>query len=34
MGPDADAVLKSHNATAYFHNGQRDSGWQTFGALN
>jgi len=30
LGPDADAILKSHNATAYFHDGQ----WQTFGALN
>jgi thiamine biosynthesis lipoprotein len=34
MGPDADPILKSHNATAYFHDGQRDGGWQTFGALN
>jgi thiamine biosynthesis lipoprotein len=30
MGLDADAILKSHNATAYFHDGQ----WHTFGALN
>jgi thiamine biosynthesis lipoprotein len=28
MGRDADAILKSHNATAYYHDGQ----WQTFGA--
>jgi thiamine biosynthesis lipoprotein len=30
MGPDADAILKSHDATAYFHERQ----WRTFGALN
>jgi FAD:protein FMN transferase len=29
LGPGADAILKSHNATAYFHDGQ----WQTFGAV-
>jgi FAD:protein FMN transferase len=30
MGADADAILKSYNAAAYFH----DRRWQTFGALN
>jgi thiamine biosynthesis lipoprotein len=30
MGSEADAILKSYNATAYFH----DRRWQTFGALN
>lgn len=34
MGADADAILKSYDSTAYFHDGQRDSGWQTFGALH
>jgi thiamine biosynthesis lipoprotein len=32
LGPEADTILKSHNATAYFHDGQRDRKWQTFGA--
>jgi thiamine biosynthesis lipoprotein len=30
LGQDADAILRSHNAAAYFHDGQ----WQTFGALH
>jgi thiamine biosynthesis lipoprotein len=28
LGPGADAILKSYNATAYFHDGR----WQTLGA--
>jgi len=29
LGSDADGVLKAHDATAYFHDGQ----WQTLGAI-
>jgi FAD:protein FMN transferase len=29
LGPGADAILKAHNATAYFHDGQ----WHTFGVV-
>jgi FAD:protein FMN transferase len=29
LGPRADAILKAHNATAYFHDGR----WQTFGVI-
>jgi len=29
LGPGADAILKAHNATAYFHDGN----WQTFGVV-
>ncbi len=29
LGPEADAVLKAHHATAYFHDGQ----WHTLGAV-
>jgi thiamine biosynthesis lipoprotein len=29
LGPSADAILKSHNATAYFHDGR----WQTLGVI-
>jgi len=33
LGAGADAILKAHNATAYLHDGQRDRGWRTFGAI-
>jgi thiamine biosynthesis lipoprotein len=33
LGSDADSVLKAFNATAYFHDGPRDNGWQTLGAV-
>ena len=33
LGSDADGVLKAFDATAYFHDGQRDTGWQTLGAM-
>ncbi len=29
MGPGADAILKTYDATAYLHDGQ----WRTFGAI-
>jgi FAD:protein FMN transferase len=29
LGPGADAILKAHNATAYFLDGR----WQTFGVI-
>jgi len=29
LGPEADAILKAHDATAYFHDGH----WQTLGAV-